>query len=133
MSEAEAEQASHTLSRSVAAVGSLRRAVESQDLRLNPAAGEQISAALEDHLAAVDGWLARADNLARHAPLGQNPVGEAMAAKFAGRANGDENSFVGVLKRYREVLEGARDAVNDAMRTYQHADEHAADSFQKLM
>lgn len=133
MNETEAERASLALAQSVAAADSLRHAVESLDLRLDPEAGEQICAALEDHLATVDEWLSRASNLARHAPLGQNPVGEAMAAKFANRANGDDNSFGAVLKRYREVLEGARDAVSDAMRTYRQADEHAADSFRKLM
>ncbi|MBB5154380.1 hypothetical protein [Saccharopolyspora phatthalungensis] len=132
MNNAEPEQASRALARSVAAVSSLRHAVESRNLGLDPETGGQIRAALEDHLTTVDGWLSRAGDLARHAPLGQNPVGTAMAAKFANRADGDETSFTEVLNRYREVLESARDAINDAMRTYRETDERAADSLRKI-
>ncbi|GAA4611061.1 hypothetical protein [Saccharopolyspora hordei] len=132
MSEVEELQATRTLARSAASVRELRRAVESDDLRLDPAAGEQIRAALEDQMSAVDAWLARARGLTTAAPLGMNPVGQAMAAKFAGRAEGDENSFTEVLTKYRAVLEEARDAINAAMRTYEQADERAADDFRKI-
>ncbi|GAA2786781.1 hypothetical protein [Saccharopolyspora taberi] len=60
-------------------------------------------------------------------------AGLAMAAKFAGRADGAENSVSGVLQRYRDVLEEARDAVRDAMRTCREVDEQAAGSFRKLI
>ena len=140
MSEAEAgeqpvqmEQASRVLVKSTAEVGALRQAVESQGLRLDPAAGEQILAALDEHRTKVDAWLKQAGAPARHAPLGENPVGTGMAAKFANRAEGHEHSFSGVLQRYREVLDEAYDAVRDAMRTYREADNSAADSFRKLI
>jgi hypothetical protein len=128
-----AEQASRTLVRSAGEMSTLRQAVASDSLRLDPAAGEEIRSMLDEHMSQVDMWLQRAGNLALHAPLGQNPVGAAMAVKFANRADGDENSFTGVLKRYREILREAHDVVGDAMRTYRELDNNAADSFRKLV
>ncbi|TWF93582.1 hypothetical protein FHU35_15435 [Saccharopolyspora dendranthemae] len=127
------EQASQSLAESTASVDAMRDAVESLDLKLDPQAGETIRAALEERLASVDSWLTQARNLARQAPLGENPVGTAMAQKFAGRAEGGENSLVSVLTRYREVLTDAREAIQSAMRTYRETDQRVADSFQKLI
>ncbi|QIZ35212.1 hypothetical protein [Saccharopolyspora sp. ASAGF58] len=133
MSEDVEESAKLALARSVASVRHLRRAVKSQGLRLDPVAGAEIRAALEDQLSAVDDWLARSASLNQHAPLGKNPVGEAMAAKFATRADGHENSFNAVLKRYRQVLEGALDAIVSAIREYREIEERVSDSFRKLV
>ncbi|GAB3699539.1 hypothetical protein [Saccharopolyspora tripterygii] len=127
------EQASQSLAESTASVDAMRDAVESLDLKLDPQAGETIRAALEERLASVDSWLTQARNLARQAPLGENPVGTAMAQKFVGRAEGGENSLVSVLTRYREVLTDAREAIQSAMRTYQETDQRVADSFHKLI
>lgn len=127
------EQASQSLAESTASVAAMRDAVESLDLKLDPEAGESIRSALDERLSSVDSWLSQARNLARQAPLGQNPVGTAMAEKFAGRAEGGEHSLVAVLTRYREVLVDARDAIESAMRTYRETDQRVADSFQKLI
>jgi hypothetical protein len=127
------EQASQSLAVSTAAVAAVRDAVESLDLKLDPEAGESIRSALDERLNSVDSWLSQARNLARQAPLGQNPVGTAMAEKFAGRAEGGEHSLVAVLTRYRDVLVDARDAIESAMRTYRETDQRVADSFQKLI
>ncbi|MER7080767.1 hypothetical protein SAMN02982929_06295 [Saccharopolyspora kobensis] len=132
MSEPEEDQAVQNLERSAVSVKRLRRAVESQQLRLDPAAGEQIRVALEDQMSKVDSWVSRAGGLTVNAPLGENPVAEAMATKFANRAEGTGRSFNDALRKYREVLEEARDAINAAMRTYERADEYAADSFRKI-
>ncbi|GAA2785713.1 hypothetical protein [Saccharopolyspora taberi] len=123
-----------TVERSAAEVRSLHRSVESQDVWLDPAAGKRLREMLDEQLSRVEAWMKRSEDLARQAPLGRNPVGTAMAEKFAGRAGStDEHSFAGVLQRYREVLEDARGAVDDAMRTYRQVDEQAADSFRKLI
>ncbi|MEV4734167.1 hypothetical protein [Saccharopolyspora sp. NPDC049426] len=127
------EQASQSLAESTASVAAMRDAVESLDLKLDPEAGESIRSALDERLNSVDSWLSQARDLARQAPLGQNPVGTAMAEKFAGRAEGGERSLVAVLTRYRDVLVDARDAIESAMRTYRETDQRVADSFQKLI
>lgn len=127
------EQASQSLAESTASVAAVRDAVESLDLKLDPEAGESIRSALDERLNSVDSWLSQAHDLARQAPLGQNPVGTAMAEKFASRAEGGEHSLVAVLTRYRDVLVDARDAIESAMRTYRETDQHVADAFQKLI
>ncbi|SFT08972.1 hypothetical protein [Saccharopolyspora flava] len=127
------EKASRSLAESTESVAAVRDAVGELDLKLNPDAGETLRSALDARLSEVDSWLSRAQNLAREAPFGQNPVATAMSGKFAGRAEGDERSLVAVLTRYREVLADARDAIEGAMRTYRETDERVADSFQKLV
>lgn len=127
------EQASRSLADSTASVAAMGEAVKSLDLKLDPSAGEAIRSALDERLNAVDSWLSQARDLARQAPFGENPVGTAMAGKFAGRAEGGENSLVSVLTRYRDVLVEARDAIEGAMRTYRETDQRVADSFQKLI
>ena len=69
---------------------------------------------LRDQPARVESWLRRAQGLARRAPLGENPVGHAMAAKFEHRAGAvdDDMSLAGVLMPYRRVLVAAHDAVD---------------------
>lgn len=117
---------------SAVAVGALRSDVEAGRLRLDPAAGREVRELLSEQLGQVDAWLRRAEDLGRRAPLGQNPVGEAMAGKFVDRTTSEGDSFTGVLKEYRRVLDEAREAVAEAMRRYETADEHAVDMFQKL-
>lgn len=120
------------LQASAAAVGTLRTDVAKGRLKLDPAAGREVQELLAEQMEQVDAWLRRADDLGRHAPLGQNPVGEAMAGKFVDRTTSEGDSFTGVLAQYRRVLDEARDAVEEAMRRYRTADEHAVDMFQNL-
>ncbi|GAB2686425.1 hypothetical protein GCM10027271_56400 [Saccharopolyspora gloriosae] len=124
--------AKQRLQASAAAVGTLRTDVAAGRLKLDPEAGREVQDLLTEQLDQVDAWLRRSDDLGRRAPLGQNPVGEAMAGKFADRATSEGDSFTGVLTQYRQVLDEAQDAVAEAMRRYQTADEHAVDMFQNL-
>ena len=102
------------------------------DIKLEPAAGEQLQRALGDQADELDEWISRGQNLARQAPLGDNPVANAVARDYADLASSGERSFVGVLTRYREVLRQAQEAIDEAMRTYRQADEHAAEELRKL-
>lgn len=124
--------ATQRLQASAAAVGTLRTDVAAGRLKLDPAAGREVQELLADQMDQVDAWLRRSDDLGRRAPLGQNPVGEAMAGKFVDRTTSEGDSFTGVLTQYRQVLDEAHDAVAEAMRRYQIADEHAVDMFQNL-
>lgn len=127
------DHASRGVAESAAEVGALREAVRSVNLRFDPAAAEELRAMLDEHLGKVDGWLNRVGGLARHAPLGQNPVGTAMAAKFANRADGAESSFAEVLRGYRDVLRETRDAVDESLRTYREIDDSAAERLRGLI
>jgi hypothetical protein len=129
---ASTQRMSATLVASAVAVGTLRENVESGKLKLDPSAGEEILSMLAEQRDQVDLWLRRAHDLARRAPLGQNPVGEAMADKFVHRASSEGASFSGVLTHYRQVLEDAHDAVGDAMGQYRDLEESTAEAFRKL-
>lgn len=81
----------------------------------------------------VDNWLDRARSLARRVPLGQNPVGDAMAAKFEDRAGGmGTTSFANVFTSYRQVLCDAHDTVGEAMREYRDVEQRTTEEFRKL-
>lgn len=87
-------------------------------LVLDWGAGEQLLSALDECIAATEGQLTKARNLARPAPFGENPVAHAMATKFQQRAEGGRQSLIDSLDAHRASLVDARDAVRDAMRRY---------------
>ncbi|MEV0680705.1 hypothetical protein AB0I60_29740 [Actinosynnema sp. NPDC050436] len=101
----------------------LRESVNSGRVLLDPATGEEMRKMLLEQIDQVDSWLERAGRLARPAPLGANPVGDRMAAKFEGRAEGDELSFLSVMTAYREVLQQTHDSVRSAIRNFLAVDE----------
>lgn len=107
-----------------ATVATIREDVVAGRVTLDPEAGEKILSMLRDQLVRVDLWSQRAQGLARRAPLGENPVGQAMAAKFERRAGAvdDDMSLAGVLGSYRRVLVAAHDAVDAATRVYRQVD-----------
>ncbi|APU16376.1 MULTISPECIES: hypothetical protein [Actinoalloteichus] len=113
-------------------VGTLKKDIEAGDLFLDPAAGEEIKTMLQDQMDRVDTWLERANALARRAPFGANPVGEAMALKFEDRAGGEGVSFRSVFTPYREVLQEAHEAVSQAMNLYQQIEQDNVDSFKRI-
>jgi hypothetical protein len=113
-------------------IGSLNEDVQSGRLQLDPAAGEQIRSMLAGQMQQVDTWLDRARGLARRVPLGQNPVGEAMAGKFEDRAGGENSSFAGVFTSYRQVLQDAHDTMGEAMRMYGETEQKTVDTLRKL-
>jgi hypothetical protein len=123
----------------------MRENVASGGLRLEPDVAERVIGALREQQDAVDLALKRLGDLARPAPLGTNPVANAMAGKFWSRAamDGDaarpdtpapktDRSLANMLTRYRRTLADAEEAVTNAMRQYQaQEDDHVA-SFRRL-
>jgi hypothetical protein len=93
---------------------------------LDDTSGRDLVSALEAHLDRIEDWSARVVELARPLPLGANPVGAAMSARFSGWAG---ESFAAALARYREAVEGARDAVRDSLRLYSSMDHERAGAF----
>lgn len=93
---------------------------------LDGTSGPDLVAALEAHLDRIEDWSARVAELARPLPLGANPVGAAMSARFSGWAG---ESFAGALAGYRVALEGARDAVRDSLLLYSSIDDDRAGAF----
>jgi hypothetical protein len=114
-------------------MATLRHDIESGQLTLDPEAGKQIRDMLATQMQQVDGWLAQSRDLARRAPLGQNPVGTAMAGKFEDRAGGEGTSFAAVFTSYRQVLQDTDDTVAEAMRLYRDAEDRTSETFQRLV
>jgi hypothetical protein len=121
------------LSALAANMATLRHDIESGQLTLDPEAGKQIRDMLATQMEQVDGWLAQARGLARRAPLGQNPVGAAMAGKFEERAGGEGTSFAAVFTSYRQVLQDTDDTVAEAMRLYREVDDRTSETFQRIV
>ena len=113
-------------------MATLRHDVESGRLTLDPEAGKQIRDMLAAQMEQVDSWLAQARSLARRAPLGENPVGAAMAGKFEERAGGEGTSFAAVCASYRQVLQDTDDTVGEAMRLYREVEDRTSETFQRL-
>ncbi len=93
---------------------------------LDGRSGHDLVSALEAHLDRIEDWSARVAALARPLPLGANPVGTAMSARFSGWAG---ESFAAALAGYRGALEGARDAVRDSVQLYSSVDDERAGDF----
>jgi hypothetical protein len=106
--------------------------IKSGKVMLDPATGEELRKLLREQVEQVDSWLARAGRLARPAPLGANPVGDAMANKFESRAEGDPYSFVNVMSAYRTVLQDTHDQVSAAITKFQQVDEDHRAALTKL-
>ncbi|MBP2325042.1 flagellar hook-basal body complex protein FliE [Kibdelosporangium banguiense] len=123
---------SKRLSALAANMATLRHDIESGQLTLDPEAGKQIRDMLAKQIDQVDGWLEQARGLARRAPLGENPVGHAMAGKFEQRAGGEGTSFAAVFSSYRQVLQDTDDTVGEAMRLYRETEDRTSDTFKKL-
>ena len=103
-------------------VAALRETVDSGQVSLDPEAGERLHAMLVEQLDHANAWLAHANTVTERAPLGANPVGDAMAGKFESLAHGDPLSFVGVMTSYRDVLRQTLDAVTKAIHAIERVD-----------
>ena len=104
----------------------LNNSVTSGQVTLDPATGEELRKTLREQIDQVDSWLERAGRLARPAPLGANPVGQAMTFKFEHRADGEVHSFVSVMTAYRTVLEQTYEAISTAIHNYHQVDTDAS-------
>lgn len=111
----------------------LRDTVSSGQVQLDPTAGEELRKQLQAQIDQVDSWLERAHtSVARPAPLGANPVGDAMRDKFTHRAEGEQYSFVSVMTAYRTVLEQTKSSVVEAIENFTRLDEDTQAELKKI-
>ncbi|GAB3279145.1 hypothetical protein GCM10027563_07430 [Parasphingorhabdus pacifica] len=103
-----------------------------EGLVLAPEVGKELLAALDRQIETVAECSRRSHDMAREAPLGNNAVGLAMAAKFRDRAGGEQRSLDASLERYREALEAARDGVRQAMDGYAEQERERASEFERI-
>lgn len=105
-------------------------------LSLDPATGQQVLKALSDHIDQVTQWKQTASGLSGPLPMGNNWVGQSMADKFSGRANGDSGSqgaaLSPTLDQYHSALLEAHQAVSTAIANYQATEEQIGDQMKSL-
>ncbi|WP_346133762.1 hypothetical protein [Lentzea roselyniae] len=112
----------------------LRDTVSSGQVQLDPAAGEELRKQFQAQIDQVDAWIEHANtSIARPAPLGANPVGDAMRDKFTHRAEGEQYSFVSVMTAYRTVLEQTKNSIVEAIENFTRLDEDQQTELKKIM
>jgi hypothetical protein len=112
----------------------LQDTVSSGEVQLDPTAGEELRKQFQAQIDQVDSWLERANtSIARPAPLGANPIGDAMRDKFTHRAEGEQYSFVSVMTAYRTVLEQTKNSIVAAIENFTRLDEEHQAALKKLM
>lgn len=78
---------------------------------------------------AVEALMSRAHSLGAPPKLGANPVGHAIAAKYAQRADGGGDSYSQALHNLYNQYSDAEQGILTAMRQYQEFDQAAANTF----
>lgn len=120
------------LSRAVVAVNQLGENVREGKVSLDPAVGAALLAALREHADDVIDWQQRVGELAQNLPMGNNPVGTAMGAKFSGRAQGQDMALASVLDAYHEAVVDATTAIDQAMRLYHSNEDQISQAFGRI-
>lgn len=102
----------------VANVAQLGADVRSGRVVLDPATGAKLLATLQQHSVDVGDWSASTQTISRSLPMGNNPVGAAMSAKFTGRVEGHPQALVTVISMYHDAVNSACQAISQAMAQY---------------
>lgn len=99
-------------------VAQLGADVRSGKVVLDPATGAKLLATLQQHSVDVGEWSASTQSISRGLPMGNNPVGAAMSAKFTGRIESDPQALVTVISMYHDAVNSACQAISQAMAQY---------------
>lgn len=78
---------------------------------------------------AVEALLGSSSNLGVAPKLGANPVGQAIATKYADRGSGGGDSYAHALHNLYNQYDQAEQGILTAMRQYQQFDDSSADTF----
>ena len=120
------------LRQAVADVGQLGVNVRAGKVRLDPAVGSALLVAMRAHAEEIAQWQRRAGELAQPLPLGNNPIGTSMGAKFSSRAQGHDTALSTVLAQYRDAVVDAGAAIEQAMQRYAGNEQAIHDSFRRI-
>jgi hypothetical protein len=102
-------------------------------LTIDAQTGNELRKSLLAHADQVNAWLTTVAGMSTALPMGQNWVGESMAAKFAGRADDGDGSLAAVLRNYHSTLIEAADAVGQSVNNYQQTENHISTTMRGIM
>jgi hypothetical protein len=105
-----------------------RAAAVSGQLGVDPDAAQAVLKKIRTGKDSVENLLNKAGSLAEPPKLGANPVGDAIASKFARRADGGGNSYAQALKNLYTQYEQAEQAIVAAMSHYHQMEQEASEA-----
>lgn len=116
---------------SLADANAFKEAAASGQVGIDPDAAHTVLNKIRAGKDAVEALLNGAGALANPPKLGDNPVGQAMAAKFVQRADGGGDSYSAALQNLLSQYAAAEQGIVTAMARYHEADQAAADPFRQ--
>ncbi|OQO92844.1 hypothetical protein [Saccharomonospora piscinae] len=114
---------------SYADAAAFRAAAAQGQVGIEPDAAQAVLAKIRTGKDAVAALLDNTGFLAVSPKLGANPVGEAIATKFADRAAGMGDSYAQALRNLYTQYDQAEHAILTAMSRYEDFDASSAESF----
>lgn len=113
---------------SYADAAAFKNAAVSGQLGVDPDAAQNVLKKIRTGKDSVENLLSNAGALAEAPKLGANPVGDAIAAKFAQRADGGGDSYTQALQNLYGQYQQAEQAIVAAMSHYHQIDQDASDA-----
>lgn len=114
---------------SYADAAAFRAAAATGQVGIDPDAAQAVLSKIRTGKDAVAALLENTDFLAAPPRLGANPVGQAIAHKFADRAAGVGDSYAQALRNLYTQYDRAEHAIVEAMGRYDDFDASSAQSF----
>ena len=105
-----------------------KNAAVNGQLGVDPDAAQNVLKKIRAGKDSVENLLRSAGALAEAPKLGANPVGHAIAVKFAERADGGGDSYATALQNLYSQYDQAEQAIVAAMSHYHQIDQDAADA-----
>ncbi|MBB4687776.1 hypothetical protein [Amycolatopsis jiangsuensis] len=106
-----------------------RSAAANGQVGIDPDAAHTVLNKIRTGKDAVEALLNSSGVLAQPPKLGNNPVGNAMAAKFVQRADGGGDSYSSALQNLLGQYQAAEEGIVQAMARYHEIDQSSADPF----
>lgn len=117
------------MAKSVADATAFMNAAATGEIGIDPDAAQTVLNKIRLGKDAVENLMAKAGHLGTEPKLGANPVGQAMADKFADRAAGGGDSYLQALRNLHSQYDQVERAIVSAMRNYDEMESEAVHTF----
>jgi hypothetical protein len=117
---------------SLADANAFKNAAAQGQVGIDPDAAQTVLNKIRVGKDAIESLMNCSGDLAQAPKLGNNPVGHAIAAKVAGRADGGGDSYAAALRNLFQQYEAAEQGIVTAMARYHEIDQTAAEPFRNV-